>query len=225
VLWGHIWETQFCKVITFRKFWCFRNFNFYAYGLISESISCLKPTLIRKICTSWGKNADFTLERRNQDSKSAQIFRRKGTALGFSVMTLQHWVFLVRPSCMEVSNTVWSEVRYSYVNEYFTCWLWKIAMILGLKFESCKCVGFSPTILPTFFHGVGRSFVAISLESFSGREASLLHFTNQRCWFHASHESAHSAGISCRLSPYEALYISLRRESNNKSLSPVKAGL
>jgi len=41
------------------------------------------------------------------------------------------------------------------------------------------------------------------------REASTatspLHPTNQRGWFHASHESAHTAGRSCRLSPYEAL--------------------
>jgi len=40
-----------------------------------------------------------------------------------------------------------------------------------------------------------------SLESLAGRETSTatspLHPTNQRCWFHASHESAHSAGISC----------------------------
>jgi len=47
------------------------------------------------------------------------------------------------------------------------------------------------------------------LESLAGREAaaatSPLHPINQRCWFHGSHESAHSAGLSCRLSPYEAL--------------------
>jgi len=50
---------------------------------------------------------------------------------------------------------------------------------------------------------------SISLESFIGREASTatspLHPTNQRCWFHASYESALSAGRSCCLSPYEAL--------------------
>jgi len=47
------------------------------------------------------------------------------------------------------------------------------------------------------------------LESPTTKEASTAmspwHPTNQRCWFHASHESANSAGIS-RLSPYEALY-------------------
>ena len=36
---------------------------------------------------------------------------------------------------------------------------------------------------------------------------SPLHPTNQRSWFHASHESVQSAGISCRLSPYKALYV------------------
>ena len=39
-------------------------------------------------------------------------------------------------------------------------------------------------------------------ESLTGREASTAtshaHPTNQRSWFHASHESAHTAGISCR---------------------------
>jgi len=45
--------------------------------------------------------------------------------------------------------------------------------------------------------------------SLTGREASTattpLHPTNQRCWFHASHQSAHFAGMFC-ISPYVALY-------------------
>jgi len=52
--------------------------------------------------------------------------------------------------------------------------------------------------------------VAPTLETLTGKEASTatspLHYTNQRRWFHA-HKSAHTAGISCRLSPYEALYL------------------
>jgi len=46
-------------------------------------------------------------------------------------------------------------------------------------------------------------------ESLTGREASTatspFHPTNQRCWFHASHQSAHAAGKGFRLSTYEAL--------------------
>ena len=40
------------------------------------------------------------------------------------------------------------------------------------------------------------------------RERCVCDPTNQRWWFHASHESAHNAGISCRISPYEALSMS-----------------
>ena len=52
---------------------------------------------------------------------------------------------------------------------------------------------------------------AVYWESLTGKEASTatssLHPTDQRCWFHASHQSAHSAGTSCRLSPFEALQV------------------
>jgi len=47
-----------------------------------------------------------------------------------------------------------------------------------------------------------------ALESLTGKDASNatspLQPTNQRCWFQASNESACNAGISYRLSPYEA---------------------
>ena len=53
-----------------------------------------------------------------------------------------------------------------------------------------------------------RSTRQCPLENLTGREVSTvtspLHPTNPRCWFHASHQSALTAGISC-LCPYQAL--------------------
>jgi len=58
-----------------------------------------------------------------------------------------------------------------------------------------------------------RSHPASALQSLTGRKASTvtspLHPTNQRYWFHVSHESAHTAGISCHLSPFEVLWWAL----------------
>ena len=61
--------------------------------------------------------------------------------------------------------------------------------------------------------GVARQephFDTANVEHLTGREGVNCHVilasrTNQRGWFHASHESARTAGIGCRLSPYEAL--------------------
>jgi len=69
----------------------------------------------------------------------------------------------------------------------------------------------------------------VETESLTGREASTatspLHPTNQRCWFHASLEPAHTAGVGCRLSPNEALYPTLDTLFNhNKGESMIGMG-
>ena len=55
------------------------------------------------------------------------------------------------------------------------------------------------------------------LECFTMRGASTatspLHSTNQRRWFHASHQSAHNAGITRRFPPYETLVTYLLKTS------------
>jgi len=62
------------------------------------------------------------------------------------------------------------------------------------------------------FNG-SHSPLPCSIDWLTGREASVatssLHLTNQRCWFHASHESSHTAGIGRRLSPVDALFCSI----------------
>jgi len=84
------------------------NFHFFAYGLILEYISCWKPTLMRKIRTRSKENAGkFIRERRSQNSKGAQIFRRKVIALHYWVSQVRSYstvfFFWLCSSCTEVA--------------------------------------------------------------------------------------------------------------------------
>jgi len=64
--------------------------------------------------------------------------------------------------------------------------------------------------------------VLLGVEGLTGREASTaassLHPTNQLCWFHASHQSAHSAGTSYSFVPLR-LSSCDKREVTNRFLA------
>jgi len=83
--------------------------------------------------------------------------------------------------------------------------LWHRSSLVFMDEERCP----GPVRGRSGAHCQRRTSQGLRVESLTGREASTatspLHPTNQRCCFHASHESAHTARISCRVSFYEAL--------------------
>jgi len=92
------------------------------------------------------------------------------------------------------------------LNAKFSAYLKSEKIDLGINF-SIYVLQVSLTFLADFLEPA-------IIESLAGRETSTatlpMHPTNQRCWFQASHESAHSAGISCCPSPNETLYAILQ---------------
>jgi len=90
--------------------------DFGEYSILDDFFDKWSLYLIRK---NAGKN---THKRRNQNSKSAKIFRRKVMVLlcfSLSVMTLQHWVFQLWPSCMEVSKWSISKIEVENHKSFF----------------------------------------------------------------------------------------------------------
>jgi len=114
------------------------------------------------------------------------------------------------------SAGIWSYNNNQPFSAHNTLYVWRFYCLpagfhsgLSLQLESQSRRLNKVRLAALSFNSVPMS-LAIAQRASLGEKRQLTRYpsSNQRCWFHASHKSARTAGVGCRLSTYEFLYIS-----------------